>query len=1367
MNQENAIQKLSPVEYNPFEGPEIAKVAPTIDPQLEIWVSCLMGGEDANRSYNESVSLLLTGPFNQTAMRSALQDLINRHEGLRSAFSADGKQICVYRAVALNLIAEDLSNQDEQRQRSFISRFAKKDAETAFDVLNGPLFRMALFKLGDERHYLTITVHHIVCDGWSLGILLQDLGKLYGAHAKNEIPDLPAAESFSQYALAQKAFSQSEEYKQIEQYWVDQFKDNVPVLDMPTDFVRSAIRTYKSHRDDFPLDPQLVGAVKKLAQKAGCSFVTTLLASFEVFLMRITGQNDIVLGLPAAGQAASGKYALVGHCVNLLPLRSHPLGDMSLIDYLKQRKRQILDDYDHQQFTFSSLLKKLNISRDASRVPLVPVVFNIDLGLDDGVSFLGLHHKMFYNPREYENFELFLNASGSEQNFVLEWSYNSHLFKSSTIKRMMDDFEFLLRAVVANPEVLLKDIPSSSQQELLTKLKRWNNTSSDYPDQIVLTDLIAERAAAYPNRIAISYKGQQLTYQQLVDQVNRLATLLQEFDLVPGNIIALAMDRSVEMVLSLLAIMKAGAAYLPLDPEFPAKRIAYMLADAKPKILLTSTKYRGRFSTQATEVLIEEAFDKVKHDPAASVRSRATGQDLAYILYTSGSTGNPKAVQIQHHSLVNFVLSMQKEPGIQASDRLLAITTISFDIAGLELYLPLVSGAQLVLADQQTARDGRLLKEAMQMEGISIMQATPSTWKMILDAGWQKPLELKALCGGEALPKELADRLLARASSVWNMYGPTETTIWSCVKHLAPSDDIITIGQPINNTQVYILDQYLRPLPVGYLGEIYIGGAGVSSGYLNRPDLTSERFVDDPFSRASEGKMYKTGDLGKFLETGEIQCLGRIDQQLKIRGYRIEPREIEQNLEKLEGIKEAVVINLEERLVAYLVPDPKLGVQDLFGKESESNLQRSERFLSRWRQDLKDLLPSYMVPDDFELIPFLPLTPNGKIDRNALPKPNHQASVGAHGYAPPRSSAEKAIAAIWADLLGMDKLSIYDDFFELGGHSLVAVQAMTRLEKETGKRLPLASLFEAPTVEKLAKLIELDHKAIAWNSLVPIKPKGSKMPLYIVHGFGMNVLLFKDLAKHMDPDQPVFALQAKGLGPDDEALDNMEDIARYYVSEILATNPAQSFALAGYSFGGIIVYEMARQLKMMGKKIVMLAMFDTYAENSDYFDPTLIRLSKKAKRQFPKLLFILRSLWQRPRQTISYQVNFVRRKLNGKSAAEEEWESKDLSPKEIKIGEKYEYANSHYKMVPFDGAIDLFKVKTRLYYLDDMKYMGWKKYAKKGVYVHEISGDHKTFLYMPFAREFARILQQALDQRTAERPQQEKVPEMAQAILIS
>ena len=450
MEKNSTIKNFTPIEFDPFGGPEIIRVAPVTESQLEIWVSCVMGGEDANRSYNESVSLRLSGSFNVVAMKLALQEIINRHEALRSSFSADGKQICIYKELPSDIFVKDISVQNEKDQQSFIVDFSKRDASTSFDLINGPLFRIALFKLSEKEQFLKITAHHIICDGWSLGILLQDLSKIYSAHAKNIYANLPDAFPFSKYAVEQWDFSETEEYKKIEDYWIDQYKNNVPVLNVPTDFPRPSLRTYKSQRDDYPLSGELVASAKKMGAKAGCSFVTTLLAAFEVFLYRLTSQHDIVLGLPAAGQSATGHTALVGHCVNLLPLKSHHNGETSFVEYLKTRKTKILNDYDHQQFTFGSLLKRLNIPRDPSRVPLVPVIFNIDMGLDDGVDFYELKHKLVYNPREYENFEIFLNASGSEQSLLFEWSYNTQLFKSSTIKKMMDDFEFLFKSFVQN-----------------------------------------------------------------------------------------------------------------------------------------------------------------------------------------------------------------------------------------------------------------------------------------------------------------------------------------------------------------------------------------------------------------------------------------------------------------------------------------------------------------------------------------------------------------------------------------------------------------------------------------------------------------------------------------------------------------------------------------------------------------------------------------------------------------------------------------------------------------------------------------------------------------------------------------------------
>jgi len=1339
---------LLPVDFDPFGGPEIIRVVPAIEPQLEIWVSCIMGGEDASRSYNESVSLRLSGTFNYDAMQFALRDLIDRHEALRSSFSADGKQICINKELPLHISFADLSTQNPDQQQSYITEFSKKDAEAPFDLLNGPLFRFAVFKISEKEHYLKISAHHIICDGWSLGIMLQDVSKLYSAYTKNETPHLPEANKFSQYALDQWAFSETEEYKNIVQYWVDQYKGDVPVLNLPTDFPRPSVRTYKSQRDDYALNRELVSAVKTMGARAGCSFVTTLLAAFEVYLHRLTGQNDIVLGLPAAGQSATGNHSLVGHCVNLLPLRTSFSGDISFSDYLKARKKQIFNDYDHQQFTFGSLLKKLNIVRDPSRVPLVPVVFNIDMGLDDGVAFEGLKHQLGYTPREYENFEIFLNASGSEQLLVLEWSYNTQLFKPSTINRMMDEFKSLLDAIVKEPSIKIKDIPLKPLNEIYAKLKVWNDTYSDYPKQNTFQDLFVEAANQYAESTALRFGQQIFSYKTLNETTNQFAALLSEQNIKQADIIALAVDRSPEMLMALVAIMKSGAAYVPVDPLYPQKRIEYVLQDSSARILITSKKYKGRFASSAKELLIEDIFAKLSSYPKENIKTSANGNDLAYILYTSGSTGNPKGVQIEHHSLVNFLFSMQKRPGIKPGDSLLAITTISFDIAGLELYLPLISGAELVIADTESAKDGRVLLDMIEGQNISMMQATPSTWRMMIEAGWEKKLSLKILCGGEALPKDLADKLIARSSSLWNMYGPTETTIWSAVKQISASDESITIGRPIDNTQLFILDDYLKPLPEGSVGEIYIGGDGVARGYLNRPDLTNERFADNPFHDFAGKKIYRTGDLGKFVDGGEVQCLGRIDHQVKIHGYRIELEEIEQALIKQAGIKETVVVANQERLAAYIVPDNQAVQIISADNNGYTDDWETQQQLAKWKQGIKELLPEYMLPKDFVILKKLPLTPNGKIDRNALPKPLQNTETQAKKFVAPRTENEKLIAGIWAKLLHLKEVSIQDDFFELGGHSLIAVQAMTNLEKETGKRLPLASLFEAPTVEKLSQLLERNEIAKSFDSLVAIKPKGNKMPLYIVHGFGMNVLLFNNVAKNMDPQQPVYALQAKGLNVHDDAPDRMEDIAAYYVSEIIKQNPEGPYALAGYSLGGIIAFEMARQLKALGKEIKMLAMFDTYADNSNYFNPFLLNVTKKFRRQFPKMLFIIRSFFRQPWQTFLYQAEFVNgkfRKLFGvKLKNEVEGPSYDE-----KLAAKYEYAYVNYKMTPYDGVIDLFKVKTRLYYLDDMIYLGWNQFAQKGVNVYEITGDHKTFLYPPHDKEFARILQQALDERTS------------------
>lgn len=911
-----------PIEFDPFAGPEIEKAVPVIEPQAEVWTSCMIGGEDANRSYNESVSLRLHGTLDYRALEKALIDVIKRHDALRSGFSADGKQLCIYKEPNLHYEISDISTTDPKQQEIQISDFLVSDACKSFDLINGPLFRVRLFKLGEEDHHLTLSAHHIICDGWSISIIMQDLGKFYSAYTKGTQVDLGPAPSFAEYALNQRAFQQTKEYQSTEKFWLDQFKHEVPELEMPLSFQRPGMRTYKSRRDDYTLKPELISAVRKMGASAGSSFVSSMLVAFEVLLHRICGQNDIILGIPAAGQSSEGNQGLVGHCVNMLPLQSGHDGNLKFIDFLKIRKPAIFDAYEHQSYTFGSLLKKLNISRDASRVPLIPVVFNIDIGLNEGVHFEGISHQLFINKREYENFEIFLNASGSNDSLTLEWSYNTALFSAEAIKSMMADFEFILETVSSNPEILIRDIelPGSSHGF------SWNHTEAEYPKDRSLHELISEKAEQYPHKTAVSFSKNTLSYSELNQRANQVAHFLMKEGVQRGDRIGLALERSENMLAALLGILKSGAAYVPLDPEYPKKQIEYMLNDSEAKFLLTSSAYRNKFSSDSRELILEDILTRVKDSPIHDPELKVSGNDLAYVIYTSGSSGKPKGTQIEHHSVVNFLYSMQKEPGIGKDDRLLAVTTISFDIAGLELYLPLISGSQLVIADGEAVKDGRLLFDLIRSENISIMQATPSSWRMILDSGWDMPLNLKVLCGGEALSADLAHSLLTKCSSLWNMYGPTETTIWSTIKQIINYDAPVSIGKPIANTQVYILDQYLKPVRPGGIGDIYIAGDGLARAYFNRPELTGAVFVKDPFSANPDARMYRTGDLGKYLPEGEILCLGRIDNQVKIRGHRIEPGAIETVLQAQQGVKEAVVIAREDRpgdkkLVAYIVPE--------------------------------------------------------------------------------------------------------------------------------------------------------------------------------------------------------------------------------------------------------------------------------------------------------------------------------------------------------------------------------------------------------------------------------------------------------------
>lgn len=1315
--------ELQAIDYNPFSANKLEKVIPATEQQLEIWSSVLFGGPEASLAFNESVTLRLDGALSVEALKRAFAQVVERHESLRSAFSPDGAQLCVFANVTIDFSDQDISHFDLTQQEDTVKNYIKHDVSKPFDLVNGPLFRITLFRRSITQHQVIFTIHHIVCDGWSLGLVIKELGELYKAAVNKQSAALAEPTKFSEYAIQQISIAESHDYTLAEEYWLNFYKNCPTTLELPTDYPRPPVRTFSSRRDDFVVDKEVISGLRLLSKIHKCSFITSFIAAFEVLLYRLTGQMDITIGLPAARQPAIGQPNLVGHCVNLLPLIAVICDDLTFTSYLQQRTAEILDAFDHQQMTLGSLIKKLNIKRDPSRVPLVPFALNVDLGFDEGIDFGDLQHRISTNERAAENFEIFVNLANAPDGLQLEWSYNTQLFKPETIQKMMMDFQDLIQQVSADPSILLKQI-GAFEFDLNREEIAGNNVRTPYPDQ-PLHELINKVASQFENKIAVTDDTSSITYQTLVKRANQLAYILQNEGVSHGDRVAVLLDRSVNMVVALLAILKAGAAYVPLDSIYPVERLNYMLEDSEARLLLTQADYTETLTYKIPRLHVE-AIDWTLD--ASAFPTQVNYQSLAYLIYTSGSTGKPKGVEIEHRSLVNFLCSMQQAPGIDAADKLLAVTTISFDIAALEIFLPLITGAEVVLAAAGSSKDGKTLLTLVDQYQITLMQATPATWTMMLAAGWNTSRPLKALCGGEALSKQLAMALLDKCQELWNMYGPTETTVWSGVKQIKEDHAAITIGRAINNTQVYVLDDNGKPVAHGQTGEICIGGDGVARGYHNRPDLTAEKFVIN--KTLSKSRIYRTGDLGKYNDDGELICLGRTDFQIKLRGYRIEAEEIESQLLGLSFITGAVVIAVDDRLLGYVTAQGFVGNDDELAVCCKSHLKKS--------------LPAYMVPSTIQAVSVFPLTPNGKTDRTMLIKQAQSCNEVQSIDAVPETPTEKMLVTLWKKLLRLNVISLTADFFEMGGHSLLAAQMIAEIEKSMGAHVPLAMLFKYPTIAALASYLEKDIKQAAPGSLVAIKTSGSKPPLFIVHGYGLHVHMFNFLAQAIDAKQPVYALQAKGLNGIDEPADDLVKLAKYYVSEIIKVHPSGPLALGGYSLGGSIALEMAKQLQAAGRKVTMLAMIDSYAEVSFIEETRYKAVANKAVRQFGKLRFVAKSLLKDPASTIHYQSAIVKshfRRWLGSGEPEHEVHSPLIDEIYMKLNKALE----QYKLTPYDGKVAVFKAKTRAYYVPDSKYLGWKTFAKKGIDVYEIPGDHQTMLTGNNSLILAKKLQEALD----------------------
>jgi len=1067
--------------------------------QQRLWFLNQLEGPSA--TYNMPSVLRLVGTLHRAALEESLTEIVRRHESLRTTFTTiNGKPHQVIHQ-SFNPIKEvvDLQALPPAKPATEVQRLAQQEAQHSFELAKGPLVRATLLKLGAEEHVLLFTMHHIISDGWSIEVAIQELSSLYNAFSQGQPSPLPALPiQYADFASWQRQWLTGEVLEAQLKYWRQQLTGVPALLELPTDYPRPASQSYQGATQEIQLTAELTQQLKKLSQQTGTTLFMTLLSAFAVLLSRYSGMNDIVIGSPIANRTQSQTESLIGFFVNTLVFRIDLEGDPNVTALLKRVRRVALDAYANQDIPFEQLVEEVQPVRSLSHSPLFQVMFvlqNVPMG---SMELAGLSLTPIEPESVVAQFDLTLTMEETSLGLDGILEYSTDLFEAATMERLMGHLKILLTGMVANPRQPIHELPlltEAEQQQLIA----WNDTAADYPREKTLVDLFEEQVEKTPEAIAVVFEKQPLTYQELNIKANQLAHYLQNMGVKPDVLVGICVERSLEMVIGLFGILKAGGAYLPLDPVYPAARLAFMLEDANVSILLTQKKLvEGLPEHQARVVCLDSDWHLDSRLRKDNPVSDAMPSNLAYIIYTSGSTGKPKGVMISHQSLVNFLSTMRLRPGLSDQDILLAVTTISFDIAALELYLPLTVGAQIVLSSREVTSDGAQLLKILNQSDITVMQATPATWRLLLAAGWEKNPQLKILIGGEALPCVLAHQLLDKGAVVWNLYGPTETTIWSTIypveNHLRSEefhDAVESLGRPIANTQIYLLDQSQKQVPFGVPGELHIGGAGVARGYLNRPDLTAEKFIKNPFSDEPNARLYKTGDLARYLPDGNIEYLGRIDNQVKIRGFRIELGEIEAALGQSPFVKENVVVVHEDestgkRLVAFCVPEP------------EQVIDKTEL-----RGFLTERLPDYMVPSAFVTLESLPLTPNGKIDRRALSTLSVSHDSSEEQLVAPRTPEEELLAGMWAEVLGVEQVGIHDNFFELGGHSLLATQLISRLRDTFATELPLRDLFEFPTIANLGERLAVGRHERQLSTIKPIA-RTDELPL----SFGQQRLWF-------------------------------------------------------------------------------------------------------------------------------------------------------------------------------------------------------------------------------------------------------------------
>ena len=1060
--------------------------------QQRLWFISQLEPDSA--AYNCPAAIRLSGELDVSALQRSLEEITRRHEVLRTSFALeDGVPVQeIASGVEVGLRQVDLSGWDEEERRREAAREAEEEARRPFDLSRGPLLRVVLLRLGEREHVLLVTMHHVVSDGWSVGVLIREFGMLYAAYRRGEespLGELPI--QYGDFAQWQREWLQGEVLEEQLGYWRREL-EGLPVLELPTDHVRPSTPSRRGDRLQFVLARELTERLRKLSQQEGVTLFMTLLAAFDVVLGRYAGQTDVVVGTDVANRTRQETEGLIGFFVNQLVLRTDLSRSETFRDLLHQVRERTLGAYAHQDLPFEKLVEELSPERDLGRAPLFQVKLVLQNAPQQRLELPGLELDRFSDGEDFIKVDLHLSVSETAEGIGGQMEYATDLFERTTVERLLSHFQEVLEQLVEEPERKLSEVSLVKGWERKQLLSEWNRTEAEYREGCV-HELFAAQAEQRPEAVAVVYESECLSYGELNARANQLGRYLRELGVGPEVRVGLCVERGLAMVVGMLGVLKAGGAYVPLDPAYPVERLAFMLEDTQAPVVLTQQHLRQRLPVYWAQVLcLDTEWEEIGRRDRSNLGPVVSGKNLAYVIYTSGSTGRPKGVEVEHREISNYSQAIEERMGLAAGEQYGLISTFTADLGNTVLFPSLCGGGTLHVMSEDRLADGRRYAEYSERCGMDVLKITPSHLSGLLASGAGAGIlpSRRLILGGEASSWEWVEgvRVQQPGCSLYNHYGPTECTVGTLTYEIGERGERcggVPLGRPLGNVRVYVLDECGQLCPVGVWGELYVGGAGVSRGYLNRPGLTAERFVPDGYEGGG-GRLYRTGDRVRWNERGELEYQGRLDEQVKVRGYRIEPGEIETVLQEYPGVLQSAVIAREDtagdkRLVGYVVwseGEPAGGV-----KELRSHVQRR--------------LPEYMVPSAFVSLESLPLTGNGKLDRKALPSPEGVRTELASSYVAPGDAVEEILAGVWEQVLGVERVGVEDNFFELGGHSLLATQVVSRIRDLFQVELPLRVLFENPTVRAVAAEVELARTnggAVA-PPLLPAARNGDRLPL--------------------------------------------------------------------------------------------------------------------------------------------------------------------------------------------------------------------------------------------------------------------------------